>query len=118
MVKTRIVFHKVVQDGLEFGGDETHAVSRVHFDLEDGEKRYTGLFVDLTEPVHTLHEASDVQIGAFESPVKLSRKAFEEAVCSYYQSLVRSAGYGKHLAKGKGFRSHGDVLGREQVIEL
>ncbi len=117
-MKTRIIFHQVVQDGLEFGGSETHAVSRVHFDLEDGEKRYPGLFVDLTEPANTLHEASDVQIGVFESPVELNREAFEAAVCTYYQSLVRSAGYGKHLAKGKGFRSHGDVLGREQVVEL
>ena len=117
-MKTKIIFHHVVQDGLAFGSDETHAVSRVHFDLEQGEKGYPGLFVDLTEPVNTLHEAGDVQVGAFESPVKLSRKAFEEAVCTYYQSLVRSAGYGKHLAKDKGFRSHGDVLGREQVVEL
>ncbi len=117
-MKTRIIFYHVVQDGLEFGSDETHAVSRVHFDLEHGEEVHKGLFVDLTEPVHTRHDARDVQVGEFGSPVKLSRKAFERVVCSYYQSLVRSAGYGKHLAKGKGFRSHGDVLGREQVVEL
>jgi len=117
-VKTRVIFHHVVQDEPQLGSDETHAVSRVHFSLEHGEESYDGLFVDLTEPVNTTHEADDVQIGTFESPIKLDRKAFEEAVCRYYQSLVRSAGYGKHLAKGKGFRSHGDVLGREQVVEL
>ena len=117
-MKTRIIFHDVVQDGLELGSDEEHAVSRVHFDLEQGQESYTGLFVDLTEPVNTRHETSDVQVGEFESPVKLSRKAFEKAVCSYYQSLVQSAGYGKHLAKDKGFRSHGDVLGLKQVVEL
>ena len=107
-----------MQDELEFGGNETHAVSRVHFDLEDGEESYKGLYVDLTEPVNTLHEANDVEVGEFKSPLKIDRTAFSKAVCSYYQSLVRSAGYGKHLAKGKGFRSHGDVLGREQVVEL
>ena len=117
-MKTRIIFHKVVQDSRELGGSETHAVSRVHFDLEQGEESYQGLFVDLTEPVNTTHETGDVTVGTFDAPVKLNREAFERAVCSYYQSLVQSAGYGKHLAKDKGFRSHDDVLGLEQVVEL
>ena len=117
-MKTRVIFHKVVQDGRDFGSSETHAVSRVFFDLEQGDEKYPGLSVDLTEPVNTVHEASDVQIGEFDAPVKLDRKAFERVVCSYYQRLVRSAGYGKHLAKDKGFRSHDDALGLEQVVEL
>ena len=117
-MKTRVIFHKVVQDGREFGSSDTHAVSRVYFDLEQGDKSYQGLSVDLTEPVNTLHEASDVVVGKFESPIKLNRQAFERAVCGYYQSLVQSAGYGKHLAKGKGFRSYDDVLGLERVVEL
>ena len=117
-MKTRVIFHKVVQDSRELGGSETHAVSRVYFDLEQDQESYKGLFVDLTEPVHTAHEESDVTVGEFDAPVKINRKAFERAVCSYYQSLVQSAGYGKHLAKDKGFRSHDDVLGLEQVVEL
>jgi len=115
---TRIIFHKVVQDGLEFGSDETRSVSRVFFDLEHGGEMYRDLHVDVEEPADGEHTPGEVKVGAFSSPVELERAAFEEAVHRYYQSRVTSAGYGKHLAKGKGFRSHGDVLGLEQVFEL
>lgn len=114
----RIVFHKLVQDGLEFGSNERVSVSRVYFDLIYGEDTYPELYVDIEEPAGGTHDLKDVQVGAFKSPVELDRKAFEEAVCRYYQSLVTSAGYGKHLAKDKGMRSHGDVLGLEQVFTL
>lgn len=117
-MKTRIIFHSVTQDGLEFGSTETRAVSRVYFDLEHGDEQHEGLFVDLEEPADAEHDASEVNVGPFESPIAMKREAFEKAVCSYYESLVTSAGFGKHLAKGKGFRMHGDVLGLQQVIEL
>lgn len=117
-MKTRIIFHSVTQDGLEFGSTDTHAVSRVYFDLERGNDRHEGLFVDLEEPAGTEHDIAKVKVGAFESPIELNREAFEKAVSTYYQNLVTSAGYGKHLAKGKGFRTHGDELGLEQAVEL
>lgn len=115
---TRIIFHKVVQDGLEFGSTESVSVSRVFFDLEQDGKRFEDLHVDVEEPANGEHALSEVEVGAFASPVKLERAAFEDVIRRYYQSRVTSAGYGKHLAKGKGFRSHGDVLGLEQVFEL
>ena len=115
---TRIIFHKVVQDVLEFGSDEERSVSRVFFDLEQDGKTFENLHVDVEEPASGEHELSVVKVGAFSSPVELERAAFEDVVRRYYQSRVTSAGYGKHLAKGKGFRSHGDELGLEQVVEL
>lgn len=115
---TTIIFHKVVQDGLEFGSDEEKSVSRVFFDLEQDGKMFKDFYVDVEEPASGEHELSVVEVGAFSSPIELERSAFEDAVRGYYQSLVSSAGYGKHLAKGKGFRSHGDELGLEQVLEL
>ena len=114
----RIVFHKVVQDGLEFGSNDSVSVSRIYFDLLCGVDTYSDLYVDVEEPANSEHAIENVVIGAFDSPVKLNRKAFEDAVCRYYQALVTSAGYGKHLGKGKGLRSHGDVLGLEQVFSL
>jgi hypothetical protein len=115
---TKIIFHKVIQDSLEFGSTETRSVSRVFFDLEQGDQSYPGLYVDLEEPAQSAHDDADIQVGHFSSPVALERPAFERAVRAYYQSLVTSAGYGKHLAKGKGFRSYGDELGLVQVREL
>jgi hypothetical protein len=115
---TRIIFHKVVQDGLEFGSDEEKSVSRVFFDLEQDGKTFQDFYVDVEEPASGEHELSVVKVGSFSSPVELERAAFEDAVRRYYQGRVTSAGYGKHLAKGKGFRSHGDELGLEQVLEL
>lgn len=115
---TKIIFRKVIQDGLEFGSSETRAVSRVFFDLEQGDARHPELFVDLEEPADSAHDGGDIKVGNFSSPVTLERAAFEGAVRGYYQSLVTSAGYGKHLAKDKGFRSHGDELGLVQVVEL
>lgn len=115
---TKIIFRKVIQDGLEFGSSETRAVSRVFFDLEGEDKSYPELFVDLEEPANSTHDDADIKVGSFSSPVELDRASFEGAVRSYYQSLVSSAGYGKHLAKDKGFRSHGDELGLVQVVEL
>ncbi len=117
-MKTRIVFHSVTQDALEFGSTDTHAVSRVYFDMERGETHHEGLFVDIEEPANGEHELSEVTVGPFESPIPVKRAAFEKAVCTYYQSLVTSAGFGKHLAKGKGFRTHGDVLGFQQTVEI
>lgn len=50
--------------------------------------------------------------------VAVNREAFEQAVRNYYQSLVTSTGFGKHLAKDKGFRTQGDELALAQVVEL
>jgi len=118
-VATRIIFHKVVQDGLEFGSDETRSVSRVFFDLEEDGELYEDLYVDVEEPADGTHQTEDIVVGTPQgTPAALDLKSFEQAVCVYYQRLVGSAGYGKHLAKGKGLRTHGDVLGLEQVVEL
>lgn len=116
---TRIIFHKVVQDELEFGSDDTHSVSRVFFDLEEDGELYENLYVDVEEPADGTHQTEDIVVGKPQgAPVTLDPESFKQAVCVYYQRLVNSAGYGKHLAKGKGFRSHGDELGLEQVVEL
>ncbi len=116
---TTIIFHKVVQDGLEFGSDETRSVSRVFFDLEEDGKLFDDLFVDVEEPADGTHKTEDIVVGKPQgAPASLNYESFERAVCVYYQNLVTSAGYGKHLAKDKGFRSHGDELGLEQVVEL
>lgn len=48
----------------------------------------------------------------------IDREAFEQAVRNYYQSLATSAGFGKHLAKDKDFRTQGDELALVQVVEL
>lgn len=115
---TRIIFHSVTQDDPEFGSDDTRSVSRVYFDLERGSESYSGLHVDVEEPLDAQHETEAIKVGAFESPITVDQDAFSAAVRRYYQSLVTSAGYGKHLAKDKGFRTHGDKLGLEQVVEL
>ncbi len=116
---TRVVFHKVVQDGLEFGSDEARSVSRVFFDLEVAGELHEDLFVDVEEPADGTHNTEDIVVGQPQgAPASLDVESFEHAVCVYYQNLVTSAGYGKHLAKDKGFRSHGDELGLEQVVEL
>ena len=118
---TNIIFHKVVQDGLEFGSDDTRSVSRVFFDLEEDGELHENLSVDVEEPANGTHKTEDIVVGqpqGVPETLNLDSKSFERAVCVYYQSLVTSAGYGKHLAKGKGFRSHGDELGLEQVVEL
>lgn len=116
---TRIIFHKVVQDGREFGSDDTRSVSRVFFDLEVDGEFYEDLFVDLEEPVGGTHKTEDIRVGKPQGvATALDLESFEHAVRVYYQRLVTSAGYGKHLAKDKGFRSHGDELGLEQVVEL
>ncbi len=119
MMATRIIFHKVIQDGLEFGSDETRSVSRVYFDLEVDGELHKDLSVDVEEPADGTHKTEDIVVGRPQGvPTALDFASFERAVCVYYQNLVTSAGYGKHLAKGKGFRSHGDELGLEQVVEL
>ena len=121
MMATRIIFHRVTQDGLEFGSDDTRSVSRVFFDLEENGELYKDLFVDVEEPANGTHRTEDIVVGQPQGVPKtldLDFESFERAVCVYYQHLVTSAGYGKHLAKGKGFRSHGDELGLEQVVEL
>jgi len=116
---TRVIFHRVVQDAKEFGSDEQKSVSRVYFDLEEDGEMYRDLFVDVTEPVGSAHHLEDIKVGEVRGvPASVNRENFEGAVKGYYRSLVTSAGYGKHLAKGKGFRTHGDTLGREQVVEL
>ncbi len=116
---TNILFHRVVQDSQTFGSTETKAVSRVHFDLEVDGEMYRDLHVDLEELVGGNHSDEKIAVGKLVGvPISVNPKAFQEAVRRYYQSLVRSAGFGKHLAKDKGFRTFGDELGMEQVIEL
>ncbi len=116
---TRIIFHNVVQDGLEFGSDDTRSVSRVFFDLEEDGRVYEGLHVDVEEPADGTHQTDKITVGKPQGvPASVDLESFKGAVCVYYQRLVGSAGYGKHLAKDKGFRSHGDSLGLEQAVEL
>lgn len=113
---TIVLFHHVVQDATEFGSTETRAVSRVFFDLEvDGEWR-RDLTIDLEEPVGSSHQDNEITVGKLKGVA--DQEAFEKVVRSYYQSLVTSAGYGKHLAKGKGLRTYGDKLSLEQAVEL
>lgn len=125
---TRMTFDRVVQDAKEFGSTETKAVSRVFFELRRGDETYSELYVDIEEPALGDHSDETLTIGtpqaasgvagrAFD-PETLDRSAFEEAVRSYYQRIVNSAGYGKHLAKDKGFRTFGDTLGLVQTVEL
>lgn len=116
-----IIFHRVVQDALEFGSDEERSVSRVYFDLEADGETHKDLYVNVEEPARGTHQTDEITVGTLTlggDPLKLERSAFEGAVKRYYQSLVTSAGYGKHLAKDKGFRTHGDELGQTQVVEL
>lgn len=123
-----MTFDRVVQDAKEFGSTETKAVSRVFFELETGGETYSEMYVDIEEPVGsdhsdelltigTPHAASGVAGQTFD-PETLDWSAFEEAVRGYYQRIVNSAGYGKHLAKDKGFRTFGDTLGLVQTVEL
>ena len=113
-----LIFQRLVQDAPEFGSDEQQSISRVFFDLEDETSTYS-LSVDVREPVGGTHQEGEVEV----LPLKgyrgnFDRDAFEEAVKAYYQSIVNSAGYGKHLAKDKGFRSQGDELAKHWVVEL
>jgi hypothetical protein len=116
-----VIFRRVIQDAVEFGSDDERSVSRVYFDLEVDGETHQGLYVNVEEPAYGTHQTDQITVGALAfhgEPVKLDRQAFEAAVKAYYQSLVTSAGYGKHLAKDKGLRTHGDELGRTQVVEL
>lgn len=116
----KVMFHRVVQDASEFGSTETLSVSRVYFDLEvDGEK-FNDLYVKVEEAVgSSTHTNKEITVGRLvDAPASIDQAALERAVCNYYQSLVSSAGFGKHLAKDKGFRTFGDELKMEQVIEL
>lgn len=128
---TRMTFDRVVQDSEEFGSTETRAVSRVFFELEADSKTYSDMYVDIEEPVGGDHSDQTLAIGTPQSaaskealatrsfdPASFDREAFEGAVRAYYQRIVTSAGYGKHLAKDKGLRTFGDTLGLIQTVEL
>lgn len=127
---TRVTFNRVVQDSREFGSTETHSVSRVFFELEQDGNIYQDLFMDITEAVGSTHGDEELSLGVLQRgdgeatgsgttpPDTVDRDALEAAVRSYYQWLVNSAGFGKHLAKDKGFRTYGDELGLIQTVEL
>ena len=128
---TRVTFERVVQDAEAFGSTETKAVSRVFFELGLGGETYSNMYVDLTEPVGGDHSDDALAVGTPQraasegalaagsfSQADLDQAAFEEAVRTYYRSLVNSAGFGKHLAKDKGFRTFGNTLGLVQTVEL
>ena len=123
---TRVTFERVVQDEKEYGSTETRSVSRVFFELETGGETYSEMYADIEEPALGDHAEETLAVGtpqhigtgqAFGSGA-LDQQAFEEAVRAYYRQIVNSAGYGKHLAKDKGFRTYGDTLGLVQTIEL
>lgn len=116
---TRVLFHKVVQDEPAFGSTETLSVSRVYFELEVDGEMFNDLYVNVEEPVGSDHTPEEIQIGKLkDAPVSIDRQTFEQSVKSYYRGLVTSAGYGKHLAKGRGMRTQGDELALEQIVEL
>ena len=116
---TKVIFHRVVQDSKEFGSTEAHAVSRTFFDLEVDGETFKDLYVNVEEPVGSSHATEEISIGKLVGVTgSVDQQAFEKAVRSYYQGLVTSAGFGKHLAKDKGFRTFGDELGMEQVVGL
>lgn len=114
---TRVVFDHVKQDAPAFGSTETRAVSRVFFNLEIDGEIHQDLHVDLEEAVGSTHQGEEMTVGKLEG-VAVDHEALAGAVRSYYWRLVNSAGYGKHLAKDKGFRMQGDELGLVQVVEL
>ena len=114
-----VIFHRVVQDAREFGSTETLSISRVFFDLEVDGEMFSDLYVNVEEAVGSTHSDEEMTVGKpIGVPASIDREAFERAVRSYYRSLVTSAGFGKHLAKDKRFRTFGNELKMERVIEL
>lgn len=116
---TRVLFHRVVQNSPELGSNDARSVSRVFFDLMVDGGTFSDLHVDVEEPVGSTHKTEDISVSDLKAAlVPLDQDAFKRAVRDYYQRLVNSAGFGKHLAKDKGFRTQEDELAMEQVTEL
>ena len=116
---TRLIFHHIEQDAPEFGSTEARAVSRAYFDLEVDGETFKDLYVNVEEPADGSHTTQEIGVGELKATLlPIDQGAFKQAVRGYYQRLVSSAGYGKHLAKDKGFRTQGDKLGLVQVVEL
>jgi hypothetical protein len=115
----KVLFHRVVQDVPEFGSTDAHSVSRVYFDLQVDGEMFSDLYVNVEEPADGSHATEEIRVGELKAALlPLDQEAFKQAVRGYYHSLVTSAGFGKHLAKDKGFRTYENELGMEQVIEL
>lgn len=116
---TRVLFHRVIQDVPELGSTDKRSVSRVFFDLEMDGEMFSDLYVNVEEPVGSNHTSEEISVGELRATLlPLDQDAFKRAVRNYYRSLVSSAGFGKHLAKDKGFRMHENELGMKQVVEL
>ncbi len=119
MMAATMMFHRVVQDAHEFGSTDSLAVSRVFFDLEVDGEMFSDLYVNVEEAVGSTHSDEEMTVGRLVGvPASIDQEAVERVVREYYRSLVTSAGFGKHLAKDKGFRTFGDELSLTKVVEL
>lgn len=93
--KGKITFRTCIHDSLEYGSDDKHVVSRVFFILEIRDKRYGGLYVDITHAAGSELESEQLEVGkpvGYEGP--FNDKVFQNAVKKYYRNLVISKGSG------------------------
>jgi len=97
MRTAKVTFRKCIQDSQDYGSDDEHMVSRVFFDLNIGEQKYSDLYVDIKQTVGGSFENTPIEVSSpqgYKGP--FNYMVFRDEVEKYYRSLVG--------AKGSAFR--------------
>jgi hypothetical protein len=119
MPRMRVTFKSCIQDSQEYRSDHEHMVSRLFFTLDDGMRRYTGLYADLKQAMGASYETGPIEVGppvGYDGP--FNHESFRRAAERYFPGLVGSTGTGIRIEGGSNIRMQDNRFFKEESAEF
>ena len=119
MAKTKVIFHKLIQDSQDYGSNDQHMVSRAFFTVDVEGNVSDEAYVDIKQSVGSDFETTPLEVSkpvGYNGP--FNYQAFRQAAESYYRSLVGGKGSGIHIAGGSNIRMRNNTFLQQAVAEF
>ncbi|MBZ5552634.1 MAG: hypothetical protein LAO21_07940 [Acidobacteriia bacterium] len=111
MGTAKVMFHKCIQDSVDYGSDDEHMVSAVFFDLETNGQVHPDLSVEIRQMVG----GGPMDVGdpkGYAGPI--NRTAFRQAVEAYFRELIGPEG----SEDAQGGRLQNNIFLEDKVVEI
>jgi hypothetical protein len=111
MGTAKVMFHKCIQDSVDYGSDDEHMVSAVFFDLEMNGQMHADLSVEIKQMVG----GGPLEVGepkGYSGPI--NRPAFRQAVETYFRELIGPEG----SEDAQGGRLQNNIFLEDRIVEI
>lgn len=119
MAQGKLVFHQIIQDSQDFGGDDQHMVSRAFFNVELENRTLKGLHSDIKQTVGTDYETSLLEVD-FPEAIRglIPYGVFRKHVERYYRDSFGASGRMFRIGPGAQVRMRHNIVRMVKEIEV